>query len=217
MPIWDDIIPKEEREKFYSGGMGVSITGFGKRPALLIVDMSYAFVDASFPLGDATGKPCVENIKALLTLARGKNIPVFYSTSVWKDNQVERGLWKRTETVNKALQHHKAHKIVDELKPKKNEPVVVKMAPSAFFGTNLVNMLIQNNIDTLILTGMVTSGCVYATAVDGFSYGFRVVIPQECVADRSQVGHKVALFNFHMKYGDVLGLVEVSAYISNLG
>jgi isochorismate hydrolase len=76
-------------------------------------------------------------------------------------------------------------------------------------------MLIQFNADTLILVGMVTSGCVYATAVDGFSFGFRVIIPAEGVADRSLIGHKVALFNFHMKYGDVLPMDEVLRYMSS--
>ena len=124
---------------------------------------------------------------------------------------MERGLWKRTTAVDNALKDPKAYEIVKELSPLPNEPVIVKFAPSAFHGTNLLSLLIQYNIDTLILTGMVTSGCVYSTGVDGFSYGFRVIIPEECVADRSLIGHKVSLFNFHMKYGDVLGLNEIKA------
>ncbi len=216
MAIWDDVITEQEKEKFYNGGMGVGRVGFGERAALLIVDMSYGFADPSYPLGSETGPACVENIRILLDQARAKGVPVFYSTSEWKENSVERGLWKRTPEVDKALSQPKAYEIVSELKPRQDEPVVVKMVPSAFFGTNLVSMLVQKRVDTLILTGMVTSGCIYATAVDGFSNGFRVVIPQEAVADRSVTGHKVSLFNFHMKYGDVLSMDEVMEYFSTL-
>jgi len=214
MAIWDDIIPKEELVKFSSGGMGENRVGFGEKMALLIIDMSHCFVDSSFPLGDSTaGKPAVAKIKTLLDIARIKDIPIFYSTSEWRDNPVERALWKRTIAVGNTLKDPRAYEIVKELSPLPNEPVVVKFAPSAFHGTNLLKMLIQCRIDTLILTGMVTSRCVYSTGVDGFSYGFRVIIPEECVADRSLISHKVSLFNFHMKYGDVLSFDETREYL----
>lgn len=217
MAIWDHIIPEEEKNRFHSGGMGLILNGFGNKPALLIIDMSYAFVDSSFPLGDSSvGWPAVRNIRSLLDLARKNGIPVFYSTYRWPSNPIERGLWKLTEETNNAMMNPKALEIVAELKPLPCEPVVIKTAPSAFHGTNLLNMLIQSNIDTLILTGMVTSGCVQATAVDGFSYGFRVTIPEEAVADRSRIAHKVSLFNFHMKYGDVLAIAAVKEYFSDL-
>ena len=215
MAVWDDVIPKDELEKFASGGMGVTRVGFGDTPALVIVDMSYAFVDGAFPLGDSeVGWPAVAAIERLRATARERGIPVFYSTSVWKESAVERGLWKRTPEVDRALQNPKAYEIVAELAPRAGEPVVIKTAPSAFFGTDLLRMLVMRHVDTLIVAGMVTSGCVYATAVDAFSNGFRVVIPEECAADRSRIGHKVALFNFHMKYGDVVPLDEVLAYLN---
>lgn len=215
MAIWDDVIPVEEKEKYYSGGMGVSLSGFGKKPALLVVDMSYGFADSKYLLGDSSvGWPAVENISRLLKTARKQKVPVFFSTSEWRDNPVERGLWKRSDEVNRALAHPKAYEIVDQLKPLADEPVLVKFAPSAFHGTNLLNMLVQHNVDTIIVTGMVTSGCVYATVVDGFSYGFKTVVPVEAAADRSQISHKVSLFNIHMKYGDVLGVDEVDKYLS---
>jgi isochorismate hydrolase len=216
MAIWDDVIPKEELERFAAGGMGTNLVGFGEKPVLLVVDMSYAFVDSSFPLGDSSvGWAAVHHIQKLQQVAREKRIPILYSTSEWKNTVVERGLWKRTPEVSKALQNPEAYRIVTELTPRGDEPVVIKTAPSAFHGTDLLRMLIQFNADTLILVGMVTSGCVYATAVDGFSFGFRVIIPAEGVADRSLIGHKVALFNFHMKYGDVLPMDEVLRYMSS--
>jgi nicotinamidase-related amidase len=218
MPIWDDVIPKDELERFAAGGMGVSRVGIGDRPALVIVDMSYGFVDSAFPLGDGeVGWPAVAAIQRLRAAARERGLPVFYSTSIFKESALERGLWKRTPEVDRALADPKAYEIVAELAPRAGEPVVVKTAPSAFFGTDLLRMLVMSNVDTLIVAGMVTSGCVYATAVDGFSNGFRVVIPEECAADRSRIGHKVALFNFHMKYGDVLPLDEVLASLGTPG
>jgi len=216
MAIWDDVIPQEELKRFAAGGMGTSLVGFGEKAVLLIVDMSYGFVDSSFPLGDSSvGWTTVHHIQKLQAVAREKKVPILYSTSEWKNNSVERGLWKRTPEVTQALKNPKAYRIVTELAPREDEPVVTKMAPSAFHGTDLLRMLIQYNADTLILTGMVTSGCVYATGVDAFSFGFRVIIPAEGVADRSQIGHKVALFNFHMKYGDVLPMAEVLRYMSS--
>ena len=208
--IWDDVIPKDELEILNAGGMGMNFSGFGKKCALLVVDMSYGFVDSAYPLGASeVGWPAVQRIQELLGVARKIDVPVFYSTSEWRDNKVERGLWKRTPEVDKRLQHPKTYEIVDELKPLPNEPVLVKFAPSAFHGTNLVNMLVQNQVDTVIVTGMVTSGCVNGTAVDAFSFGFKVIVPHDAVADRSPTCHKVALFNIHMKYGDVMSTKEV--------
>jgi len=214
MPVWDDVIPANERPVFDSAGMGVTRVGFGRKPALVIVDMSYAFVDSAFPLGDSrVGWPAVAAIQRLQAAAREAGMPIFYSTAVWKASRIETGLWKRTPEVHRALQDPKAYEIVAELAPRTGEPVVLKNVPSAFFGTDLLRMLVMHGVDTVILTGMSTSGCVYATGVDAFSNGFRTVIPEEAVADRSGIAHKVSLFNFHMKYGDVVPLDEVLAYV----
>ncbi|MGQ0571624.1 MAG: isochorismatase family protein, partial [Armatimonadota bacterium] len=100
-----------------------------------------------------------------------------------------------------------------ELAPLRTETVVVKTAPSAFHGTNLVSHLVFHNVDTVIVTGTVTSGCVRATVVDAFSYGFRVVVPVEGVYDRGATSHKVALFDIYTRYGDVLSMAEVMVYM----
>ncbi len=210
MPIWDDVLSREELEIVNAGGMGAALNGFGKKCALLVVDMSYCFVDSAFPgvAGDV-GWPAVRQIQTLLAAARAKDVPVFFTTYQWRANKLERGLWKSAPDVVERRRDPVAYRIVDELKPLPAEPVVIKVNPSAFHGTNLVGMLVQNQVDTVVLTGMVTSGCIFATALDAFSYGFRVIVPQEAVADRSPTSHKVALFNIHMKYGDVLPVEEV--------
>ena len=106
-----------------------------------------------------------------------------------------------------------AYQIVADLAPLPTEIVVVKTAPSAFHGTNLVSHLVFHNIDTVVVTGTVTSGCVRATVVDAFSCSFRVIVPVECVYDRGLTSHKVALWDIYTRYGDVLPADDVLAYM----
>ena len=215
MPAWDGIIPPEdamimEREWGVSHGVGVA-------PALLVVDMTYAFVDDRFPLGyGKTGWPCVAAIRPLVDLARRRGLPIFFSGGLPARNPAERGLWKSSgRPLPAGLPDPNA--IVEELEPLPHETVIRKRRPSAFFGTELASLLTFHRIDTIVLTGMVTSGCVRATAVDAFSHNFRVIVPEECVADRVQTSHAVALFDIHMKYGDVVPLAEVTTALEAPG
>jgi len=215
MPAWDGIIPPEdamimEREWGVSHGVGVA-------PALLVVDMTYAFVDDRFPLGyGKTGWSCVAAIRPLLDLARRRGLPIFFSGGLPVRNPAERGLWKSSgRPLPAGLPDPNA--IVEELEPLPHETVIRKRRPSAFFGTELASLLTFHRIDTIVLTGMVTSGCVRATAVDAFSHNFRVIVPEECVADRVQTSHAVALFDIHMKYGDVVPLAEVTTALEAPG
>ena len=109
-----------------------------------------------------------------------------------------------------------ANEVVEPIAPRDGEPVIPKTFPSAFFGTDLLSYLVYANADTIILTGMVTSGCVRSTAIDAFSYNYRVIIPEECVADRGQTSHKVALFDLHMKYADVVPKADTIRYLELL-
>ena len=109
-----------------------------------------------------------------------------------------------------------AYEIVPELRPLEHESVIVKSAPSAFFGTDLVSYLVFHNVDTVIVTGTVTSGCVRDTVLDAFNYNYRVIVPVEGVCDRGMTSHKVALFDIHMKYGDVVPMAEVLAYLKTV-
>ncbi len=207
MAVWDDVIPAAERA-LLDGEWGNSM-GMGDRPAVLVVDMTNAFVDDRFPLGHAaTGRPCAAAIASLLTVARPAAVPVIYTAGLPIHNPAERGLWKSApRKPDPALPD--PHEIVAEVAPQAGESVVHKRRPSAFFGTELASLLIHHGADTVVLCGMVTSGCVRATAVDAFSHNLRVVVPEECVADRAHVSHAVALFDIQMKYGDVLPLESV--------
>jgi maleamate amidohydrolase len=211
MAAWDDVIPEAERLAIESEWGGVR--GMGERLALLVVDMTNAFVDDRFPLGHAaTGWPCVEAIVPMLRAARAAGLPVVYTAGLHSSNAAERGLWKSSGR-RPAEDLPDPHEIVPALAPEPGESVVRKRRPSGFFGTELASLLIHHRIDTVVLCGMVTSGCVRATAVDAFSHNLRVVVPEECVADRIHTSHAVALFDIQMKYGDVLPAAQVLAHL----
>lgn len=190
---------------FSKANMGGNRGLGGSSPALLIVDMTYGFVDSRFRLGHSdTGYPAVHATARLLEKARHKQWPIFYTRGVTETHDAGNGLWKGAEEKSEM-----ENTIVDEIKPMEREVVLQKRRPSAFFGTNLVDMLIFHRVDSLIITGISTSGCVRASVVDAFSYNFRIAIPEECVADRSQISHKVSLMDMHMKYADVIKLDEL--------
>jgi len=213
MAIWDDVIPSEDLKMFAKAKMGGTVL-YGEKPAIIVVDMTYGFVDSAYPLGcSSMGWPTVRANKRLLDKGREADIPIFFTKCKKSNKPVERGRWKYQNKFEEKIFDPKEYQIVQEIKPKINEVVITKIFPSAFFGTNLVSMLVYHNVDVLIITGMVTSGCIRATVVDGFSYNFPIIIPEECVADRGAVSHKVSLFDMHMKYADVIPLSNVIKYI----
>lgn len=216
MAIWGDIIPPEDVKMFSKAKMGGK-SNYGKKPAIIVVDMTYGFVDDAFPKGcSKMGWPAVHSIETLLQKGRELGFPVFFSKGVHARTATQRGRWKSEKTFDTGEFNPKEYQIVKEIDPHENDVVLKKNFPSAFFGTNLASMLIFNNIDTVIITGMVTSGCVRATVVDAFSYNFIVVVPEECVGDRGMVSHKVSLFDMHMKYADIASLSEVIAYLDGI-
>jgi len=213
--IWDDVIPQAERDLYVQGGWGNPI-GFGRHAALLIVDMYRAFVDPAYPFSTPSAPAAVQNIGKVLNRARASGCPVFYSKARRRSIPAERGRSKATASLAPVMGRPEAYEIVPELRPLDTESVIVKSAPSAFFGTDLAAYLIYAGSDTVIVTGTVTSSCVRATVLDAFSYNFRVIVPAECVCDRSTVAHKVTLFDIHMKYGDVIPVSDVLAYLDTV-
>jgi maleamate amidohydrolase len=213
MAIWDDIIPQEDLKMFAKSKFGGK-AGYGKKPAIVVVDMTYGFVDDAYPLGcSKMGWPAVRANERLLAKGRALGIPILFTRGYHPKTSTERGRWKNVTALETKDPDPKIHEIVAELKPLPDEVVITKIFPSGFFNTNLASMLIFHNVDTLIVTGMTTSGCVRATVVDAFSYNFIVTIPEECVGDRGMVSHRVSLFDMHMKYADVASLSEVLGYL----
>ncbi|MFQ5692025.1 MAG: isochorismatase family protein [Nitrospinota bacterium] len=215
MELDTSLFSPEDLKYFEKGHPGGRI-GFGARPAVVVVDMTRAFVEEEYPLAcEKTGRPCAAAIRRLLDAARGAEVPVFFTGGRVFDQPVLKGRWKSNHE-NPLLMSPKAHEIVEEVAPRPGEIVIRKSKPSAFFGTDLNAYLIYHGVDTLIVTGMVTSGCVRATAVDAFSLNYRVVVPIECAADRSETSHKVSLVDMHMKYADVIPLDEVIPYLEGV-
>jgi nicotinamidase-related amidase len=221
---WADIVPADDVESFNATSDAASrpMTA-GTKPAIVIVDMTMAFVDSAYPSGHSeTGWPAVDANARLLEQARNLGVPVYftkaYPTADRQARPQERGRWK-TRGMRRALPAGlpPGDVIVEALTPRDDEIVISKAGkPSGFFGTPLASYLVHDGVDTVIVTGMTTSGCVRATVLDGFQYNFHVVIPFECSADRSQISHKVSLFDMHMKYADVVSLDETVAYLRSV-
>jgi nicotinamidase-related amidase len=191
-------------------------TGFGHHPALLVIDMAIAFNDPSYKVGgDQT--PAIEAIARLLPVARAAEIPVYFSTTAYHPDGRDAGIFGEKVPALLELQlGDRGVEIDPRLAPAEGEIVITKKFASCFFQTNLPSLLVYEGIDTVILTGCSTSGCVRAAALDGVSHGYRVVVPQECVADRAEGPHWANLFDIDAKYGDVMPLDEVIAAIEAL-
>lgn len=217
---WDGVIPQQDLAAFRRAPDPIEgPPRAGSRPALLIVDMTRMFVDAAYPSGCAAGAAAVAANVELLQCARQNRLQVFftraYASPEHNPTDAERGLWKHGPLGGSGLPPGDV--IVDALAPLPNETVINKGSkPSAFFGTQLLSMLIALRVDTLIVTGISTSGCVRATVLDGFQYNLHMIVPHEATADRSAISHKVSLFDLHMKYASVTTLGSTMAYIRSV-
>lgn len=191
--------------------------GFGKRPALLIVDFINAYVTEGAPLFAPDVVTAVDETIPLLSLAREKQIPVLYTKVLYNKNFRDGGIFIQKVPVLKTMvEGEPLAEIVPQLTPVESDIIIVKQYASAFFGTSLAATLTSLGVDTILLTGCSTSGCIRASAVDGMQYGFRVIVPRECVADRHPGPHEANLFDINSKYGDVMGKGEVMEYLKNL-
>ena len=231
MSSWDDILTSRDKEVFALSGFGKK-AGFGQRPALLIIDVNYNFTgDGPEPILESVkrfrtscgeeGWDGVYHIGELLTEARKKHLPTFYTTAEANraNSTVLVGGWaakSNRTTEDMTAQWEKANQIVQEIAPQAGDIVVHKQKPSAFFGTPLMSMLNEVHADSLIVTGTTTSGCVRASVIDAFSYNMKVSVVEECVFDRGQASHKINLFDMAMKYADVISLKETIDYIRSL-
>ena len=215
-----DVIPDSDVVMYRKANFGHPI-GWGRKVGIVVVDMTRAFVEDRFALGSAKmGQVALHGITRLLATARPIGIPVYFTRMVPFRNVTEAGRWYDScpgifgRADDPAARE--SAEIPPEIAPRPDEPVIVKGKPSAFFGTQLHSMLTYHNVDTLIVTGMVTSGCVRATVDDAFSYDYRVIIPAECVADRAEVPHRVNLFDMDMISADVMSLEAVLEHLGGL-
>ena len=184
--------------------------GFGKRPALIVIDMSVGFTDPESPLHCDLGE-VVEAIERLLAATRAARLPVVYTTVAYDDAAKERAS-VFIDKVPALLTLEAGSRWVEidpRLAPRAGETVLTKLFASAFHGTPLASLLAARQVDGLIVTGASTSGCVRATAVDALQHGYRVVVPREAVGDRHAAAHEANLYDIDAKYGDVVSLDDV--------
>jgi maleamate amidohydrolase len=208
---------KDDEEFFRARGFGIKI-GFGERPALIVIDMIKGFTNKDMPLG-APLETQIAAQKPLIDSAHERGIPVIFSTVAYDDGDFsDAGLWAiKMKGVMTLKAGTEAVEVDPRLGKRDSDSLLVKKYASCFFGTDLVPRLTNKGVDTLIITGCTTSGCVRATAVDAVQNGFRPMVVREAVGDRSQAAHDQSLFDLNAKYADVVSLDETLQYLKTVG
>jgi maleamate amidohydrolase len=192
--------------------------GFGRRPAVLVIDFIKAYVTPGSPLYAPDVVGAVARTRDLLAVARSRQVPVVFTKVLYNGSLLDGGLFvKKVPVLQRMVAGEPLSELVDELPVLPSDTVVVKQYASAFFGTTLASTLTALGVDTLIITGCSTSGCVRATAVDAMQHGFRGIVPRECVGDRHAAPHEANLFDINAKYGDVVSLGEVVERLQLIG
>lgn len=206
----------EETDRIYrKAEFGGRLT-YGRNPAILVVDFTYGFTEPGSASGaDLTS--AVEMTRRLLDVAREKGRLIVYTTAGYESHLKDAGLALQKHPPGARLVVGSRFTEIDaRLGVRDGEPVILKKRPSAFFGTHLISLLVANKIDTVILCGAVTSGCIRATCIDLFSRDYPTMIPKECVADRASGPHEANLYDMNAKYADVLGFDEVVHYLAGI-
>jgi len=226
MKPWDGIISEDEQKAYHAAGFGRP-SGVGERPALLIIDVQYRTIGTTpkpfwesikeFPTscGDI-GWNAMRNIVTLLAEFRRNDWPVLYPHVAPKNKATDGGrLAQKVPAIMNIPE--KGYQFPPEIAPREGDVLIPKKHPSAFFATPLVSHLIDLGADTLVVTGCTTSGCVRGSVVDAFAYNFRVLVPWDCVYDRSATSHAVNLFDMASKYADVATAAEILEKLRLLG
>ena len=191
--------------------------GFGRRPALLVIDMCVGFTSPESPL-HCKLDDAVAAIRALLDTARAKGLPVVYTTVSYGEGEkaVAKAFIDKVPALLALAEGSRFTEIDPRIAPLPHEPVLNKLFASAFFGTSLQSLLAAHDCDSVLVTGASTSGCVRATAVDVLQNGYRLVIAREAVGDRNPAAHKQALYDVDAKYGEVISLEESLWWLGTL-
>jgi len=195
--------------------------GFGRKPALINVDLQNAYTRVNeFKTAYETDSNQIDYVNALADLFRAKNCPVVWTHVAYMDSGEDCGIWgTRTDTPD-SLQNIKVGSRRSELDDRlridtKRDIVVNKRMASAFFETNLGSLFTFHRIDTVVVTGGSTSGCVRATVVDSLSRSFRTIVPEECVSDKHESPHFANLYDMALKYADVIPVAEVIDFMNS--
>jgi nicotinamidase-related amidase len=205
---------EQTREIYERARLGQSVT-LGTRPAVLVVDFSRGFTDPECTLGSDLTRE-VESTNRVLAVAREREIPVIFTTIGFEPNLKDASLWlEKLPALGELIVGSKWVEIDPRLERREDETVVLKKGPSAFFGTNLPSILISQAVDTVVLCGATTSGCIRASAIDLLQYGYPTLVPRECVGDRAQGPHEANLVDIQAKYADVVSVEEALSYLES--
>jgi maleamate amidohydrolase len=226
--IWDDVVTERDRKVYALGGFAKK-GGLGDRPAIVIIDVMYHSVgDKPEPILESVKKypascgeegwKAVFRIRRLIEEARARGVPLIYVTGIDKTEKTYGRYQNKMPGVIQggAVGAHDSRDIVEEIAPLPGDHRVRKPKSSAFFRTNLRELLDDIGADTLLLTGCTTSGCVRLTAADAFQHDLKAAVIEECVYDRGQASHAVNLWDINAKYADVISLDEALAYLNKL-
>jgi maleamate amidohydrolase len=204
------------REDNYTGVFDGKV-GFGRNPAVVVIDFTLAYTTLGSPFFAEGVVRAVADTVPLLQAARAAGIPVIHTKVMYHPSGADGGWFvRKVPALRKLVPGEPLAEIDPKVAPLAEEVVITKQYPSPFFGTPLAPMLATLGVDTLILAGCSTSGCVRAGALDGVQHGYRVIVPRECVGDRHDGPHDANLFDINAKYGDVVGREEVIQYLANL-
>ncbi len=207
---------EEELSANYSGAFDGQLE-FGKNPALLIVDFVMAYLDKASPLY-AGAEDALASTERLLGAARAAGIPVIFTNVVYQADGADGGLfYKKIPALSVFVNGSPLGGFPPALAPKDGEQIISKQYASAFFGTPLTSSLVAQNIDTLLITGMSTSGCVRATALDALQHGFAPFVVREACGDRHSAPHEANLFDLQAKYAEVIAEQEAHAFLQDRG
>jgi len=230
MKVWEKFLTESDKAVFGDAGYGVK-AGFGSRPAILVIDVNYAFcghkpepiLESVKTWRNSCGMVAWESlphIQRLLESAREQQLPVIFTTG--KDRRpdnFDNGGWSRKNrrtTEEEVPLGIRGNEIMKEIAPVESDLYIEKLKPSAFHGTPLLGYLVDLGVDTLLICGTTTSGCVRASVIDAFSYNFKVSIVEECTFDRGEASHAINLFDMNAKYADVVSLDETVEYMETL-
>jgi nicotinamidase-related amidase len=230
-PVWNKFLTERDKAVFAAAGYGAR-QGFGKRPALVIIDVNYAFCgDKPEPIlesikrwRNSCGEEAWDGVAAIAKLvmaARAKGLPIIYTTGTRRADNWDAGSWswknrRNGEAPKVPVTNRDGNDIVDEIAPGPKDLVISKLKPSGFAGTPMASFLTLLGADSVLVTGTTTSGCVRATVLDAFSLNYRISVIEEGCFDRSEASHAINLCDMHAKYADVVKLEETLSFIKSL-
>jgi maleamate amidohydrolase len=206
---------QEAQEVYARARLGESVT-LGSRPAVLVVDFSCGFTDRECTLGSDMTDAVVAT-RRVLDAARAKGLPVVFTTIGYEPSLKDGGLWlQKIPSLGDLQIGGRWVEIDPRLGAREDETIVLKKGASAFFGTNLPSILVSQGVDSVVLCGATTSGCIRATAIDLLQYGYPTIVPRDCVADRAQAPHEANLFDINAKYADVVSVDDALEYLESV-